>query len=124
MGTPIAQFLSPQPHPSTLSPNGHNHSRATSSATNNLDFSPGSASNDMPPLGGNFFNQPFVPQDLWQMPMTLEWDWAGMTDYGGGSGGMEEMGPSVGGGLETSGVISGLPTSGPWVQERGGDAGS
>lgn len=22
------------------------------------------------------FQQPFVPQDLWQMPMTLEWDWA------------------------------------------------
>ena len=25
---------------------------------------------------GNAFNQPFVPQDLWQMPMTLEWDWS------------------------------------------------
>ena len=22
------------------------------------------------------FQEPFVPQDLWQMPMTLEWDWA------------------------------------------------
>ncbi len=22
------------------------------------------------------FQQPFVPQDLWQMPMTLEWDWS------------------------------------------------
>lgn len=21
------------------------------------------------------FDQPFVPQDLWQMPMNLEWDW-------------------------------------------------
>lgn len=28
----------------------------------------------MPP--GGSFQQPFVPQDLWQMPMTLEWDWA------------------------------------------------
>ena len=27
----------------------------------------------------NTFQQPFVPQDLWQMPMTLEWDWADMT---------------------------------------------
>jgi hypothetical protein len=26
-------------------------------------------------LAGNAFQQPFVPQDLWQMPMTLEWDW-------------------------------------------------
>jgi hypothetical protein len=25
---------------------------------------------------GSSFQQPFVPQDLWQMPMTLEWDWA------------------------------------------------
>ncbi|KAK4982096.1 hypothetical protein LTR66_009480 [Elasticomyces elasticus] len=29
------------------------------------------------------FQQPFVPQDLWQMPMTLEWDWA---DVGSMSG--------------------------------------
>lgn len=26
------------------------------------------------------FQQPFVPQDLWQMPMTLEWDMAQMGD--------------------------------------------
>lgn len=26
--------------------------------------------------GQGSFQQPFVPQDLWQMPMTLEWDWA------------------------------------------------
>jgi hypothetical protein len=31
------------------------------------------------PLNLNNFQQPFVPQDLWQMPMTLEWDWADMT---------------------------------------------
>jgi hypothetical protein len=31
------------------------------------------------PLNLNAFQQPFVPQDLWQMPMTLEWDWADMT---------------------------------------------
>ncbi|KAH8596956.1 fungal-specific transcription factor domain-containing protein [Bisporella sp. PMI_857] len=31
------------------------------------------------PLTTNSFQQPFVPQDLWQMPMTLEWDWAEMT---------------------------------------------
>ncbi|KAH7070759.1 fungal-specific transcription factor domain-containing protein [Paraphoma chrysanthemicola] len=28
----------------------------------------------------NFHN---VPQDLWKMPMTLEWDWADMTGYSG-----------------------------------------
>ncbi|TVY62346.1 Fusaridione A cluster transcription factor fsdR [Lachnellula suecica] len=32
-----------------------------------------------PSLNINSFQQPFVPQDLWQMPMTLEWDWADMT---------------------------------------------
>lgn len=29
------------------------------------------------------FQQPFVPQDLWQMPMTLEWDIAGLGDVNG-----------------------------------------
>ena len=34
------------------------------------------------PLNVGSFQQPFVPQDLWQMPMTLEWDWADMTNTG------------------------------------------
>jgi len=34
------------------------------------------------PLNLGSFQQPFVPQDLWQMPMTLEWDWADMTAGG------------------------------------------
>lgn len=34
------------------------------------------------PLNMGSFDQPFVPQDLWQMPMTLEWDWADMTAMG------------------------------------------
>lgn len=33
------------------------------------------------PVGGSF-QQPFVPQDLWQMPMTLEWDWADVSALG------------------------------------------
>ncbi|KAK0333560.1 hypothetical protein LTR94_020272 [Friedmanniomyces endolithicus] len=47
--------------------------------------------------GAGSFQQPFVPQDLWQMPMTLEWDWAeglglgsftpGSMFEGGGGGG-------------------------------------
>jgi len=32
------------------------------------------------------FQQPFVPQDLWQMPMTLEWDWADVGNMTGGNG--------------------------------------
>ncbi|KAI9806273.1 MAG: hypothetical protein M1825_006388 [Sarcosagium campestre] len=48
----------------------------------NMDMPPG------PPIGASpmsmgTFQQPFVPQDLWQMPMTLEWDWAEMTGLGG-----------------------------------------
>ncbi|KAJ5095674.1 hypothetical protein NUU61_005030 [Penicillium alfredii] len=43
------------------------------------------------------FQQPFVPQDLWQMPMTIEWDWADMStnfpvfEAGAGSGGPPEQ---------------------------------
>jgi len=36
---------------------------------------------------GNVFAHPFVPADLWQMPMTLDWDWADMTS---GFSGTEE----------------------------------
>ena len=40
---------------------------------------------DGQPYNGDSFNmgsfqQPFVPQDLWQMPMTLEWDMAQLGD--------------------------------------------
>ena len=31
------------------------------------------------PMSMGTFQQPFVPQDLFQMPMSLDWDWAGMT---------------------------------------------
>ncbi|KAJ2894365.1 fungal specific transcription factor [Zalerion maritima] len=29
-----------------------------------------------PPLGGQPFQQPLLPQDIWSLPMTLDWDWA------------------------------------------------
>lgn len=41
------------------------------------------------PFNPGSFQQPFVPQDLWQMPMTFEWDWAEMT--GGGYSGLDPM---------------------------------
>lgn len=62
-----------------------------------------SSSPSMPFLGGSGdagdaaqasngpFQQPFVPQDLWQMPMTFEWDWQDvmnqmpLDDFGPGS---------------------------------------
>ncbi|KAF7587884.1 hypothetical protein BBP40_006620 [Aspergillus hancockii] len=49
---------------------------------NNMD---GVAFGDQQPFGTptetpmTSFQQPFVPQDLWQMPMTIEWDWADMS---------------------------------------------
>ena len=39
-------------------------------------------SEDSSSLDVGSFQQPFLPQDLWQMPMTLEWDWADMTNTG------------------------------------------
>jgi hypothetical protein len=57
---------------------------------------------------GNTFQYPFVPQDLWQMPMTLEWDWADMTGYGGVEDSMAAGGL---GGLGGTGVMNNSPTS-------------
>jgi hypothetical protein len=57
---------------------------------------------------GNTFQYPFVPQDLWQMPMTLEWDWADMTGYGGVEDSMAAGGL---GGLGGTGVLNNIPTS-------------
>jgi len=34
------------------------------------------------PLNVGSFQHPFVPQDLWQMPMTFEWDWAEFANSG------------------------------------------
>jgi hypothetical protein len=41
--------------------------------------------NGMNTMGMGAFDQTFnnVPQDLWKMPMTLEWDWADMTGFTG-----------------------------------------
>lgn len=39
---------------------------------------------------GGSFQQPFVPQDLWQMPMTLEWDWANVDAMGMGAFGFDD----------------------------------
>lgn len=52
MNDPLADFGMPNAYTSPASNNGNGNS-----------------------FGGSF-QQPFVPQDLWQMPMTLEWDWA------------------------------------------------
>ena len=38
-------------------------------------------SSDMLNVGS--FQQPFVPQDLWSMPMTFEWDWGAMDSTNG-----------------------------------------
>lgn len=43
----------------------------------NAPFSDQTPYDTSPNIGS--FQQPFVPQDLWQMPMTIEWDWADMS---------------------------------------------
>ena len=65
------QSLMSPPTTSSLSPNF--------SGDMQLHYNP---SDGPSPLNVGSFQQPFVPQDLWQMPMTLEWDWADMTSNG------------------------------------------
>ena len=61
-------------------PNGFNPSFSPPNATmpgSSMDLNaPFPPSTSDAPGGTGSFQQPFVPQDLWQMPMTLEWDWA------------------------------------------------
>jgi hypothetical protein len=54
---------------STLAPPASNGAAVSMAGPQNVD----------PLEMGNSFAHPFIPQDLWQMPMTLEWDWADMT---------------------------------------------
>lgn len=64
---------SPGPFPDLMTPpNGPSHN------FNDMQ-QPFPSDGPSPPLDMGSFQQPFVPQDLWQMPMTLEWDWADMT---------------------------------------------
>lgn len=68
------------PQPSDMNP--ANFSNFNTPNLNNpmADFNMPSYTSPEVGAGGNgfggSFQQPFVPQDLWQMPMTLEWDWA------------------------------------------------
>ncbi|XHF97425.1 hypothetical protein AWENTII_001011 [Aspergillus wentii] len=56
----------------------------------NFDQQPFAANNN--PMSS--FQQPFVPQDLWQMPMTIEWDWADMsTNFPVFGAGVDPNGP-------------------------------
>lgn len=64
------------------------------------------------------FQQPFVPQDLWNMPMTLEWDWAdmnidGFNPPGGG-------GDDGGDGGERTGLTPGSGQGQDGMMETGG----
>ena len=50
------------------------------------DISQFPTENSNSPLNMGAFQHPFVPQDLWNMPMTLEWDWVDMNIDGLGQG--------------------------------------
>ena len=58
------------------------------------------------PLDMASFQQPFVPQDLWQMPMTLEWDWA---DLSAGNG-YPPLDANLEGGGGQQQQVNGLPS--------------
>ena len=52
---------------SGATPPGPGASRSGNTPSSSNNWEPGAA-----------FQQPFLPQDLWSMPMTFEWDWAAM----------------------------------------------
>lgn len=74
---------------------------------------------DNPNLANSFnmgtFEQPFVPQALWQMPMTLEWDMADMPVMGGFDGSLNATN-IVGGGGGGDGRQNAATTSTPQDQ--------
>jgi len=122
-GTPaMANWLSPRAAPASLPTSGASSATAATfdfngppsasastqpSSSNrtsmNSTMAPNGASMSQPSVDpmemGNSFTHPFIPQDLWQMPMTLEWDWADMTAGSGFSGGFED-------GLGMNGVLN------------------
>ncbi|MCJ1336534.1 hypothetical protein MMC09_001810 [Bachmanniomyces sp. S44760] len=66
----IGDFMpGPGDFPNVMTPGG---------GLGDFDMAQFGSGGDGSPLNVGSFQQPFVPQDLWQMPMTLEWDWADM----------------------------------------------
>lgn len=102
---PMSQFTSPSMAPQTLQNNNVGQTSTAGGSINGMNGMHGL------PLQGNFdFNS--VAQDLWRMPMTLEWDWADMTGYSAYEDGISMSGvlPEFsGGGHGTSGMnINGM----------------
>ncbi|KAH7402197.1 fungal-specific transcription factor domain-containing protein [Phaeosphaeria sp. MPI-PUGE-AT-0046c] len=71
------QFGSPSISSQMLQNQHSSHPNSTSVDVNGI--------NNLNSMAMGQFDQTFnnVPQDLWKMPMTLEWDWADMTGYSG-----------------------------------------
>ena len=91
---PWMQNVPPAPGNMFGQPDGRFPQQPSFSQDNNFDmqgYGLGQMGGDM----GGSFQQPFVPQDLWQMPMTLEWDWA---DFFGTGPGFDLNDPTGGGG--------------------------
>jgi len=60
-------------------------------------------------LMGNAFQHPFMPQDMWQMPMNLEWDWTDLS---------QSYAPSIDASFTSNGIMSDVPPMPPG--ENGG----
>lgn len=70
-------------------PDGYSPTAAYTQSPNGFDMQQQFQASGMMPDPNGQFQQPFVPQDLWQMPMTLEWDWAeglGLGSFAAGPG--------------------------------------
>ncbi|KAI9824149.1 MAG: hypothetical protein M1826_007463 [Phylliscum demangeonii] len=88
-----APLFTPAPSAERDSPAAHPHAppeAAASLLTPAASFPAAfaDAAPDLPAFGAlmnldAFPQPPFVPQDLWQMPMSLDWDWTDMTAYDG-----------------------------------------
>lgn len=81
---------------SALNPTGTSSPEHNTPTYSNFNFG-GAASSGS-------FQQPMVPQELWNMPMTFEWDWADMMNpiataptFDGNAGGMFDDGVGING---------------------------
>ncbi|KAF2794852.1 hypothetical protein K505DRAFT_360744 [Melanomma pulvis-pyrius CBS 109.77] len=75
---PMAQYGSPSIAAQMLQQHGIPMTSGADTAMNGMG-------NGMNPMTMGNYDQGFnnAPQDLWKMPMTLEWDWADMAGYAG-----------------------------------------
>ncbi|KAK5945477.1 hypothetical protein PMZ80_002682 [Knufia obscura] len=83
-GASVSQPLtSDAPMPMPFAQTTYNDMMMTPGMTTSFPGAAMPSSTMSPGISGSSFQQPFVPQDLWQMPMTFEWDiWSDLNNQG------------------------------------------